>query len=683
MNTNGFRNRFLRPSLSSSRRRHSGGIPASFRPRLEALEDRTLLSTGAPDPTFGIPGTGTATFFIPNADAKLNAIALQSDGKIVAVGSATINGVSEWAMERFNADGSLDTLFGGGAPVLTPFSGTDSEAFAVAIDRLSGNIWVAGRAGSIGTGAFGLAEYLPDGQLDRIGVPGKVTTTFGGDDAAFGLALDYQDSQSLGDPVVVGQSSSGGGDFALARYDILEQLDQRFGGGTGKVTTDFFNNSLDQANAVAIQPDHKIVVVGKTLYAGTGHTNDFALARYNPNGTPDINFGAGGIVTTDFFANYDEANSVTVQSDGKIVVVGEADDASGHKTLGLARYQPNGTLDPSFGQGGKVTIHITPTSDDIAKSVAIGPDGKIVVAGTSTTAQTKLFVVARYNPDGTLDRSFARVGLTEPVVTGTDNASGMALQPDGKIVVAGTTVVNGTDEFGLVRLQNDHLQFSAPTYSVGENGGAATITINRVGGTTGTVSAVVSTSNGSAKAGTDYTPVSTTVVFNSGETSKTITIPILSDGLVDGNETVNLALSNPSGAGIGNPASAVLTIVDAAPGKPVDVTPRLAVSLGKVHLDAATGKATQKVTIRNVGGEAVWGPLTLVLEGLKPKVKVRHRSGVTRHLAPIGSPFMTVVPGPADQLASQSMVIIVVRFSDPLDLPIRYRPLVVAGFGAV
>jgi hypothetical protein len=273
--------------------------------------------------------------------------------------------------------------------------------------------------------------------------------------------------------------------------------------------------------------------------------------------------------------------------------------------------------------------------------------------------------------------------LTEPTVTGTDTASGMALQPDGKIVVGGTTVVNGTNEFALARLQNDHLQFSAPAYSVSENGGAATITVTRVGGTTGTVSAVVSTSDGSAKAGTDYTPVSTTVVFHPGETTKTITIPILSDGLVDGNETVNLALSNASGAGIGDPASAVLTIVDAAPGMPVDVTPRLAVSLGKVHLNAATGKATQKVTIRNLGGEAVWGPLTLILEGLKPKVKVRHRSGVTRHLAPIGSPFMTIVPGPKDQLAGHSMVILVVRFNDPLDLPIHYRPLVVAGFGPV
>jgi uncharacterized delta-60 repeat protein len=676
MNTSCLREPFVR-------RRRSAPITRPFRPRLEALEDRTLLSVGAPDPTFGPSGTGAATFFIPNADATLRAIALQPDGKIVAVGSATVNNVSEWAMERFNADGSLDTLFGGGAPVLTPFSGSDSEAFAVAIDRLSGNIWVAGRAGDSVNSAFGLAEYLPDGQLDRIGIPGTVTTTFGGDDAAFGLALDYQDAQALGDPVVVGQSSTGGGDFALARYNILEQLDPRFGGGTGKVTTDFFNNSIDQANAVAIQPDHKIVVVGKTLYPGTGHTNDFALARYNPNGTPDINFGAGGIVTTDFFANYDEANSVAVQPDGKIVVVGEVDDASGHKTLGLARYLPNGTLDPSFGQGGRMTTHITPTSDDIAKSVALQPDGKILVAGTSLSAGLKLFVVARYNPDGTLDKSFAGVGLTEPVVTGTDTASSVALQPDGKIVVGGRTVVNGTNEFALVRLQNDHLQFSGPAYSVSESGGAATITFTRVGGTTGTVSAVVSTSNGSAKAGTDYTPVSTTLVFGPGETSKTITVPILSDGLVDGNETVNFTLSNPSGAGIGDPASAVLTIVDAAPGKPVDVTPRLAVSLGKVHLNAATGKATQKVTIRNLGSEAVWGPLTLILEGLKPKVKVRHRSGITRHLAPIGSPFMTIVPGPKDQLAGHGMVILVVRFSDPLDLPIHYRPLVVAGFGAV
>jgi uncharacterized delta-60 repeat protein len=349
----------------------------------------------------------------------------------------------------------------------------------------------------------------------------------------------------------------------------------------------------------------------------------------------------------------------------------------------VARYNPDGTLDHSFHQDGKVYTKISSIGEDVGQSVVLQPDGKILVAGSSGASGSTRFLVVRYNPDGTLDTSFAGTGLTEPMVTGSDLASSMALQPDGKIVVAGTSPENGRAEFGLARLQNDQLQFSAPAYTVSENGGTATITIARAGGTTGTVSAVVSTSNGSAKAGTDYTPVSTTVVFNSGETSKTITIPILSDGLVDGNETVLLTLSNPSGAGIGNPATAVLTSVDAAPAKPIDVTPRLAVSLGKVHRDAATGKAMQKVTVRNVSGEAIWGPLTLILGGLNPKVKVRHRAGVTQHFAPLGSPFVSIVPGPTDQLASQSMVIIVVRFSDPLDLPIRYRPQVLAGFGPV
>jgi uncharacterized delta-60 repeat protein len=644
---------------------------------LEALEDRTLLSVAALDPTFG-GGSGTTTATFNNLDATLNAIALAPDGGIIAAGEVTDSaGVSRWALERFRPDGSIDSSFGTNGHVITPFSGTDSEAFALTVDPDTGIIWVAGRAGSIGTGTYGLADYLPNGQPGQIGNgTGKVTTTFGGDDAAFGMALQ------VGEPVVVGQSSTGGGDFAVARYLIDGNLDSRFGAG-GKVTTDFFNNSIDEAHAVAIQPNQKVVVVGQTLLPGQGNTVDFALARYLPNGDLDPSFGNGGKVETDFAGNLDVANSVALQADGKIVVAGYSMDATGHEEFSLARYLPNGDLDFGFGQRGKVNLKISPTSNDVARSVAIQPDGKIVVAGYSVSAGTTLFVVARYNADGTLDTSFGGVGLTEPVVTGTDFASSVALQPDGKIVVAGTTTVNGTGEFALARLENDHLQFSAPTYSVSESGSAATITITRVGGVTGTVSALLTTSNGSARAGTDYVPVSTRVVFGPGQASKTVNIPILGDGLVDGNETVHLTLSSPSrspgsGAALGNPDTALLTIVDATPGTPVDVTPLLSVIPGKVHLDRATGRAVQKVTIRNLGGQAVWGPLTLVLDGLKRKVKVRHAAGRT---GPSGSPFVTFVPGPSDQLAAQAGFVIVVRFSDPLDLPIHFTPRVLSGAG--
>jgi uncharacterized delta-60 repeat protein len=621
-----------------------------------------------------------------NASATLNAIALQPDGSIVAAGKVTdSSGVSKWALERFRPDGTIDSSFGTNGHVITPFSGTDSEAFAVAVDPNTGIIWVAGRAGSIGTGAFGLSDYLPNGQPGQIGNgTGKVTTNFetvGADDAAFGMAL--QD----GEPVLVGQASSNGGDFAAARYQIDGNLDTRFGSG-GKVTTDFFNSSIDEAHAVAVQPDQKIVVVGQTLLSGGGNTVDFAVARYNVDGSLDTSFGGGGKVRTDFANNVDIANSVALQADGKIVVAGFTTDASGHEDIALARYNRDGSLDATFGQGGKVITRISGTGGaDIATSVALQADGKIVVGGHSGPPGSSLFVVARYNPNGTLDASFGGIGLTEPVVTGADIASSLALQPDGKIVVAGTTTVNGNGQFALVRLENDHLQFSAPTYSVSESGSTATVTVTRVGGVTGTVSALLTTSDGSAKAGTDYLPVSTRVVFGPGQTSKTVTIPILGDGLVDGNETVNLTLSSPSsnagsGAGLGSPDPAVLTIMDAPPGTPVNVTPLLAVKPGKVHIDPTTGLAVQKVTIRNGSGEAIWGPLSLVLDGLNRKVKVRHRSGVTEHLPPLGSPFVTFVPGPSDQLAARAGFVIVVRFSDPLGLPIHDRLRVLSGAGA-
>jgi hypothetical protein len=103
---------------------------------------------------------------------------------------------------------------------------------------------------------------------------------------------------------------------------------------------------------------------------------------------------------------------------------------------------------------------------------------------------------------------------------------------------------------------------------------------------------------------------------------------------------------------------------------------------GKVHIDPTTGRAVQKVTIRNLSGQALWGPLTLIFDGLKHKEKVRHRAGLTLHLAPLGSPFVTFVPGPSDQRAARAGFVIVVRFSDPLDLPIHYTPRVLSGAGA-
>src|SRR5262249_24701082 len=153
--------------------------------------------------------------------------------------------------------------------------------------------------------------------------------------------------------VVVGNApvSTGVNDFALARYNADGSLDTTFGTG-GKVTTDFGGGHAS-ADAVAVQNDGKIVAAGHAYSAQTNW--DFALTRYNSDGHPDTSFGSGGKVTTDFSAGDDHANAVILQSDGKIVVAGLGSNATTAQDFGLARYNADGSLDTTFGVGGKVT----------------------------------------------------------------------------------------------------------------------------------------------------------------------------------------------------------------------------------------------------------------------------------------------------------------------------------------
>jgi uncharacterized delta-60 repeat protein len=334
------------------------------------------------------------------------------------------------------APGDLDTSFGGDGKVLTDF-GSDSSGTAHAIAlQPDGKIVVAG-GGSHGSGNsdFALARYLPNGTLDAsFGSNGTVLTDFLYD-SAYALVL-----QSDGKIVVAGDSCDNnweGCDFALARYLPNGTLDPSFG-SNGKVLTDFGSGSYDVAHALALQPDGKIVVAGGSVASGN---SDFALARYLPNGTLDASFGSNGKVLTNFgsdSSDSDSANALVLQSDGKIVVAGYvyAYLSSDFALVALARYLPNGTLDASFGSNGKVLTD----SSGKAHAIALQPDGKIVVAGERLIIADEDhylsdFALARYLPNGTLDASF---GSNGKVLTDFGSeAFAIALQPDGKIVVAG------------------------------------------------------------------------------------------------------------------------------------------------------------------------------------------------------------------------------------------------------
>lgn len=236
--------------------------------------------------------------------------------------------------------------------------------------------------------------------------------------------------QSDGKIVVAGEAAWG--DFALARYNLDGSLDTTFG-DDGIVTTDF-SGDTDVGQAIYIQPDGKIIVVGKT-WGGSNY--DFALARYNQDGSLDTTFGAEGLISTDFDNGYDIAHSVTLQADNKIVVAGKSSTAI-NNDFALARYNPNGSLDITFSDDGWVTTDFA-SNDEEGYAVAIQSDGKIVVAGMAYIPGNYIdFALVRYNLDGSLDSSFDVDGWVTTDFTGdADYGRAIAIQQDGKIVVAG------------------------------------------------------------------------------------------------------------------------------------------------------------------------------------------------------------------------------------------------------
>ena len=295
----------------------------------------------------------------------------------------------------------------------------------------------------------GGAQAAP-GDLDgSFGTGGIVRTDFGAvnpfEDAA---AVLVQPDQKI---VAVGTSSGccGDGNIALARYSAAGTLDPTFGSG-GKVLTDLQSASIDVGVGAALQPDGKIVVVGQT-YAGLATGFDFFVARYLPGGALDPTFGNGGFVIQDLLGagGYDTAYAVAVQKNRRIVVAGTSTAADGiHYDVAMVRYRPDGRVDKGFGKKGLVLAGPAPASDDWAYGLAIDKKGRIVVAGQTYDAGETDFLAARFHPNGKPDTSFGSHGYAKLDLGGDDVAWGLALQPDGRIVLAGSS----DGDFALARL---------------------------------------------------------------------------------------------------------------------------------------------------------------------------------------------------------------------------------------
>ena len=259
-----------------------------------------------------------------------------------------------------------------------------------------------------------MASAASDGTLDTtFGTGGKVLTDIGGgQDMGNSTAL-----QSDGKIIVAGSS---GDDFAVVRYNIDGSLDTTFD-TDGKVTTDI-NSGLDSGQSVAIQSNGKIIVVGP---GRSGLNQNFAVVRYNTDGSLDTSFDSDGKVTTDIgISTSDTANAVVIQSDGNIVVAGQSDS-----DFAVVRYTTTGALDTTFDTDGKATTDIGTSTSDMGKSVVIQSGGKIIVAGARFSGNWD-FVVVRYEATAITPSSSSSSSSTSTTVEATTTT----------VAAAGTTV---------------------------------------------------------------------------------------------------------------------------------------------------------------------------------------------------------------------------------------------------
>jgi uncharacterized delta-60 repeat protein len=340
--------------------------------------------------------------------------------------------------------GDLDPTFDAdGYTLIAPSGGSKNQyANARAVEVLSdGKLLVSG----YDDGNFSLIRLNPNGSLDgTFGSGGRAAATKG---SATDMAI-----QSNGRIVLVGfvvnqpKGGTSDTDIAVARYNTNGSLDSSFG-GDGSVSTAISTvastgpgaNKADWATAVAVQPADQKILVGGYIYAGADYSNS-VLVRYNTDGSLDSTFGQGGKLVTPIGVGEDAINDIAALPDGRILAVGFTRGADGRASLYVARYNSNGSFDATFGPGGSglVVTTIGATGQTNATSAAVLPDGKILVSGYHGSSPNLNVMLARYTSTGALDDTFGG-GAGFVVIDGgaSEYANQVVVQPDDKIVVAG------------------------------------------------------------------------------------------------------------------------------------------------------------------------------------------------------------------------------------------------------
>lgn len=396
----------------------------------DPLTPLSPLAAGDLDPSFGgFSGDG----MVVTPGLSSNAVEIQPDGKIVVVGSDS----SGLVIRRYHANGELDDDFGDQGKSMVNAGGNacnvpDSCDLAIQPD---GKIVAVGLWHQDGESDYLVARLLTNGRLDlSFGIAGVQITDFRGDkDVATGVAL-----QTDGKIVVAGYAMVGDDtDFAVARYRSDGWLDDTFSDdGDGKVTVGFGGCvGNDKAYAVAIQDNGKIIVAGSAddttryIFTGCDITDvDFGLMRLNEDGSLDNSFNGYGFRKVGFDSSEDSAYALAIQEDGKYVLVGTR---SYPRNIIVARFTGDGSFDPGFGDGGKTIISIT--GEDAGKAVALQENGRFVVAAKTD----KTYTLLEYPSDGS--PGDIRLIASRPTFL-EDNYPplyDLALQKDGKFLVSG------------------------------------------------------------------------------------------------------------------------------------------------------------------------------------------------------------------------------------------------------
>lgn len=418
----------------------------------------TQAQSGMLDASFGDGGIVTTSITDQFNIAK--GMAIQADGKIIVCGNVGPSNSYDVGVARYNEDGTLDDTFGTGGEVVIAPTATLDFAFAVALQD-DGKIVLGGYIfDGDGTDVL-LIRLNADGTMDDMfGTNGIVITDFGGtSEIAEAIALQDDGKILLG-----GYHND---NFMMLRYNTDGTLDNTY--GTGGLAIANVGVASSYIQSIALQPDGKIVAVGMGFNASSHY--GFAVARFNTDGTVDNTFADNGSKMINVGGGNDFGSAVLIQSDNKILLAGHTwieNDPILQYDFAVTRLNEDGSTDNTFGESGTAITNLV-YGGNYVTSMALQPDGKIIVNGNTTEPTAENLGIIRYTADGILDTSFGTNGMTLTNVAGnSDYSEAVLVQDDGKILTAGYTFSGSYSEFLLVRYTNDEITAPAVNITPGE-----------------------------------------------------------------------------------------------------------------------------------------------------------------------------------------------------------------------